>query len=99
MTKPIQKTIEVSCDPKQAFRMFTDKITTWWPLDKNSVSAMSGEVAKAVTLEPREGGELYETGFYDTKHKWGTVKVFEPGERLILNCSSHCSRTLMCSTG
>jgi hypothetical protein len=85
MTEPIFKTIDVSCDPQTAFTIFTDKIATWWPLDKNSISAMDGKTAKSLSIEPKVGGRIVEIGPDDTLYDWGNVAHFEPGKRLTLN--------------
>ena len=78
MLEPILKTIEVPCEQEQAFKIFIEEVTTWWPLDKNSVSAMSGEVAKAVVIEAKLNGKVYEVGHDDTQHRWGTVTHYDP---------------------
>jgi len=78
MLEPIVKTIEVPCDQQQAFTVFVENVTTWWPLDKNSVSAMGGEVAKAVIIEAKLGGRVYEIGHDDTEHHWGSVTLYDP---------------------
>lgn len=85
MTEPIVKTLEVPCDAQQAFDIFVNQVAGWWPLSKNTVSAMSGGVAKSVTIEPRVGGRVYEIGPDDTEHHWGTVTAYEPGRRLTLD--------------
>ena len=87
MTEPIFKTIEVSCDADTAFTTFTDKIATWWPLDKNSISAMDGKSAKSLSIEPKAGGKIVEIGADDTPYEWGRVTRFEPGKRLTLDWS------------
>lgn len=84
MLPPVIKTIDVACSPQKAFDVFTRDIGKWWPRDRNSVSAMDGHVARSVTLGLHEGGEIIEIGYDGTRHRWGTVKVFEPGERLTL---------------
>ncbi|MEM1285417.1 MAG: SRPBCC family protein [Pseudomonadota bacterium] len=84
MTEPIIKTIEVPCPPSTAFDAFTRDIGTWWPKESHSVSAMDGNTARAVTMEPHVGGSLTETGHDGTIHHWGSVKVFKPGEHLQL---------------
>ncbi len=84
MTDPVVKTIDVPCDPAKAFAIFTDRMTHWWPLDRNSVSAMGGAVAKSVSLEGRVGGAITETGPNGETHNWGSVKRWEPGKALSL---------------
>jgi uncharacterized protein YndB with AHSA1/START domain len=45
---------------------------------------MTGETAREVRVEPRKGGTLTETGPDGTRHPWGTVKTWDPFERLSL---------------
>ena len=85
MLDPIVKTIEVPCTQEQAFNTFVDQVSSWWPLDKNSVSAMQGEVAKNVTIEARPGGKVFEIGHDDTEHRWGTVTEYQPHELITID--------------
>lgn len=85
MLDPIIKSIEVPCNQEKAFTVFVEKVQTWWPLDKNSVSAMGGEVAKQVVIEPRKGGEVYEVGHDDAHHTWGSVTKYDPYKQLTLD--------------
>ena len=78
MLDPITKTIEVPCNAQVAFTTFVTRVSSWWPLDKHSVSAMDGKVAKEVVIEPKTGGKVYEVGHDDTLHPWGTVTRYEP---------------------
>lgn len=82
---PVVKTIEVPCSQKQAYRVFVDSVGSWWPLDKNSVSAMQGEVAREVTIEAKQGGAVYEIGHDGTRHEWGSVSIYKPSDKLVLN--------------
>ena len=85
MIEPIRKTIEVECDPAKAFDIFTAQMMNWWPLETNSISAMSGKTAKSVAMEPNEGGRIYEVTAAGEREDWGEVKVWEPGKRLVLD--------------
>ena len=85
MTEPVFKTIEVACDAAMAFTVFTEKIATWWPLDKNSLSAMEGKVAQSLSIEPSIGGKIIEIAHDGSPHIWGTVTRFDPGKRLTLD--------------
>ena len=82
---PVIKTIEVPCDQARAFDTFISHVDQWWPRDKNSVSAMQGEVAKQIVMETEQGGKIYEVGFDDTIHDWGTVAVYQPHDLIELN--------------
>jgi len=84
MPDPVIKTIEVPCSQSNAFSTFTDKIGSWWPLDKNSVSAMQGEVAKEVHIEAKSGGSIYEIGHDGTRHEWGSITTYNPSDKLVL---------------
>lgn len=85
MLDPIVKTIEVPCNQQHAFDTFVDKVSSWWPLDKNSVSAMNGEAAKHVVIEPKSGGKVYEIGHDDARHEWGSVTEYNPHSTLTLD--------------
>ena len=85
MLEPIKKVVEVPCSAERAFEVFVEKVTSWWPLDKNSVSAMNGEVAKQIVIEPKLGGKVYEVGHDDVIHQWGKVTAYEPGRLLRLD--------------
>lgn len=78
MLDPIVKTIDVPCGQEQAFTVFVNNLNSWWPRDKNSVSAMQGEVAIEIILEPQEGGAIVEIGHDNTRHRWGTVTRYDP---------------------
>ena len=85
MLEPVVKVIDVPCDQKMAFDIFVADINSWWPLDKNSVSAMGGNVAKALKLEAKTGGSIIETGHDGTEHHWGSVKEYDPTDKIVLN--------------
>lgn len=84
MIQPVIKKIDVPCAPDTAFRIFTEDLGSWWPRQSHSVSAQKGQTARAVTLEPRAGGAISETGHDGTHYDWGTVKTYDPVSRLSL---------------
>ena len=84
MLPPVVKTVDVPCSPEQAFTTFTTEIASWWPLDKNTVSAMEGKVAKSVRLDPITGGKITETNHAGEDVIWGTVTEFTPHSKLAL---------------
>lgn len=85
MLEPVVKTIEVACNQEKAFDIFVNQTNAWWPMDKNSVSAMGGNVAKDVRIEAREGGRIVEIGHDDTEHLWGSVSTYQPSSLFIMN--------------
>ena len=82
MPDPIVKTIEVPCSQEQAFNVFVNEISNWWPLGRYSLSARCGEVSKSLHIEPKQGGKIVEIAYDDAEHLWGTVKTYDPHESL-----------------
>ena len=78
MLEPIITTIEVPCSQEKAFGVFVSDMASWWPLEKFSVSALRGKVAKSLRVEPKQGGKIVEIGHDDTEHLWGTIKSYDP---------------------
>ncbi len=78
MIDPIVKTIEVPCSQKTAFEVFLNKMDSWWPLDKFTVSAMRGAPARSIRVEAKQGGNIVEIGSDDKETTWGTIKSYDP---------------------
>jgi hypothetical protein len=78
---PIVKSIDVRRSAREAFRMFTEEISAWWPMrTHNRGQTAKGEITVRVTVEPRMGGRVYETLEDGRDLEWGVVTAFEPGE-------------------
>lgn len=78
MPAPIIRTIDVPCPAPRAFDIFVD-MASWWPLDKRSMSLYAAKApAKSLSVEPRLGGRIVETGADDAIHHWGTFTEFTP---------------------
>jgi uncharacterized protein YndB with AHSA1/START domain len=77
----LRKVVSVNAPPEGAWRVFTEKMGTWWPLATHKI----GE-AKAVdvVVEPRVGGRWYERGDDGSTCDWGRVLSWEPHSRLVL---------------
>jgi uncharacterized protein YndB with AHSA1/START domain len=73
---PIEKIVEVSLTVEEAFKLFTEGIHTWWPLDA-SHSVFRYDV-ESCTFEGKVGGRVYETRKDGTQSIWGTVQAYEP---------------------
>jgi Activator of Hsp90 ATPase homolog 1-like protein len=82
MLDPIRKIIEVPCSQKRAFEVFVHEMGSWWPLGKRSMSMKSGKPAKALRIEPRQGGRIVEIGHDGTEHLWGTITSYDPHESI-----------------
>lgn len=79
---PVARSVQVSCTPRDAFRIFTDEIDSWWPLATHSVGR---EQTTACFFEGREGGRIYETQADGSLHMWGTVTVWQPPARVVFS--------------
>ena len=65
-----------------AWRVFTEKMGTWWPLAHYKIGKAA---AVDAVLEPRVGGRWYERGDDGSSCDWGRVLAWEPCERLVLS--------------
>lgn len=82
MTTLVRKTIHVRAPQEVAWRVFTEKLGSWWPLATHKIGA-----AKAVdaVIEPRVGGRWFERGDDGSTCDWGRVLAWEPVSRLVLS--------------
>lgn len=77
---PVIKTIVVNSSPQVAFRVFTEEIGEWWPLETHTrANREVGERAIGLVVEPRPEGRVYEVLEDGRELDWGVVAVFEPG--------------------
>ncbi|MGZ9810106.1 SRPBCC domain-containing protein [Pseudoroseicyclus sp. H15] len=79
---PVETSVHVPLRPRDAFRLFTEKMEDWWPLETHSLSAGEGELPAGLSVEPREGGQIRETRPDGTQASWGQISTWQPGERL-----------------
>ncbi len=75
----VRKSVTVRCPADEAFRVFSEGVATWWPLETHSVGERS---AKTCVLEGRVGGRFFERQEDGTEELWGTVTAWEPPQRL-----------------
>jgi uncharacterized protein YndB with AHSA1/START domain len=78
----VRKTVTVAASLERAFEVFTEKIATWWPLERHSLGKSK---TKDVVLEGREGGRVYEVIDGGEEGYWATVTAWEPPRRLALS--------------
>ena len=78
----VQKVVTVQAPQDVAWRVFTEKIGTWWPLANYKIGK-----AKAVdaVIEPHVGGRWFERGEDGSTCDWGRVLSWEPPSRLVLS--------------
>ena len=77
----IRKQITVAVPRERAFEVFTSRMGAWWNPDYH----IGSEPFAEVVLEPREGGAWYEADASGVQCPWGTVLVWDPPERVVLN--------------
>lgn len=78
MIEPLRLSLEVERPPAHAFRVWTDGIDRWWPLDHT----VTAEPGLRVVLEGRVGGRIFERTPDGQEFDWGEVTVWEPPHRL-----------------
>jgi uncharacterized protein YndB with AHSA1/START domain len=78
----VRKTMRVQAPPAVAWRVFTEKMGTWWPLAHYKIAKTA---AVDAIVEPRVGGRWYERGDDASTCDWGTVLAWEPPSRLVLS--------------
>lgn len=74
--------VNVKASQEIAWRVFTEKMGTWWPL---AVYKIGKANAVDALIEPFPGGRWYERGEDGSTCDWGTVLAWEPYSRLVLS--------------
>jgi hypothetical protein len=72
--------VVVEAGPAGAFDAFTAHLGAWWPLAYTFSEASFADAA----IEPEVGGVWFERNRAGEKLSWGEVRVYTPGERLVL---------------
>jgi uncharacterized protein YndB with AHSA1/START domain len=88
VTAPLQMSFDVACSAEHAFRVWTGRISTWWPPDHT----VTGQAA-LIVLEGAVGGRIYERTSDGVEHDWGEVTVWEPPARLVYQWHLRGDRT------
>jgi uncharacterized protein YndB with AHSA1/START domain len=78
----LRKVVSVKAPPEVAWRVFTEKMSTWWPLSTHKIGKTK---AVDAVIEPRIGGRWYERGDDGSTCDWGRVLSWEPHSRLVLS--------------
>jgi uncharacterized protein YndB with AHSA1/START domain len=91
--EPIRHTLTVRCDPERAFRLFTEEMGTWWPVDAYSraVSEFHADGIEVSRLEvqPRLGGMILEHTSDGRVLPWGEITVWDPPHRAVIGWRPH----------
>jgi len=78
----VRKVVSVEAPPVVAWRVFTEKMGTWWPL---AIYKIGKSNAVDAVIEPHVGGRWYERGDDGSTCDWGRVLSWEPHSRLVLS--------------
>jgi uncharacterized protein YndB with AHSA1/START domain len=88
MLEPVRKNVRVHRTAEEAFRLFTEHIDRWWPVEVFSRAAEEqyGDWVKVerVVFEPRAGGRLYEIASEGVEGVWADVLTYDPPTRIVL---------------
>lgn len=77
----VRKVVTVEAPQAIAWRVFTEGMSTWWPLAQYKIGRAK---AVAAVVEPFAGGRWYERGEDGSTCDWGRVLAWEPPARLLL---------------
>ena len=78
----VRSSVTVQGPPERAFALFTEGLSTWWPLQTHTVGT---EPATAAIIEPRAGGRWFERAADGSETDWGHVLAWEPPHRVVLS--------------
>jgi uncharacterized protein YndB with AHSA1/START domain len=77
----VRESVRAEVPQEQAFRLFTEGINEWWPLDEGY--SFGGDRAREVHLEPRVGGRLYEKWVDGAEFQTGRVIACDRPHRIV----------------
>jgi uncharacterized protein YndB with AHSA1/START domain len=85
--EPIIRTVTVKGSVERAFRVFTEEMGAWWPLETHSIAVDQGLEQRAETLrvEGREGGRIEEVLEDRSTRDWGGIDVWQPPHRVVFS--------------
>jgi uncharacterized protein YndB with AHSA1/START domain len=88
ISEPVRKSVRVQIAVEEAFRLFTEHIDRWWPVEVLSRAADEqygdGVKVERVVFEARAGGRLYEVTSEGVEGVWADVLTYEPPTRIVL---------------
>lgn len=79
---PVHKERRLALPPEAAFRLFTDRMGSWWPLASHSIG---GAQAADVRFEGRPGGQVIELTTSGDEYPWADVLEWQPPKRVVLS--------------
>jgi uncharacterized protein YndB with AHSA1/START domain len=78
----VRKTITVEAPREVAFKVFTEGMSTWWPLATHKIGKVE---AKEAVIQPFKGGRWFERGADGSECDWGRVLAWDPPSRVLLS--------------
>jgi Activator of Hsp90 ATPase homolog 1-like protein len=76
---PVEKAVDVKRSAADAYRLFVDDISRWWPMKEHSRAKDAlGESTIHVEFQARVGGRIFETLNTGEERDWGEVLEVEP---------------------
>ena len=78
--EPVTASVRVEAARERTFGVFVGELGRWWPLPYTC----SGAEFATARIEAGEGGRWYECDINGLETEWGTVRVFEPPQRIVL---------------
>ena len=76
----VRRSIVVEASQERAFSVFTEGMSTWWPLPTHHIGEQD---AVEAVVEPRAGGRWYERAADGSDCEWGRVIEWEPPDRVV----------------
>jgi uncharacterized protein YndB with AHSA1/START domain len=76
----VRSEVVVEAPAERAFRVFTEKMETWWPATHHIAKVP----LKNIVVERRANGRWAEIGTDGSECNWGRVLVWDPPKRLVL---------------
>jgi uncharacterized protein YndB with AHSA1/START domain len=93
--EPIRQTVTVRCPPERAFKLFTEHMGTWWPVESYSraVSEFKDEDVRVERLEfqARKGGSVLEHLSDGRILPWAKIIGWHPPRRVLMAWRPHSS--------
>jgi uncharacterized protein YndB with AHSA1/START domain len=77
---PVYKSVTVGVSVADAWEIFTERPTDWWPSGHQVVPGQR----EAIVFEPRVGGLYYERDSDGAVRVWGRILAWEPSRRLLM---------------
>jgi uncharacterized protein YndB with AHSA1/START domain len=82
----VRQSVHVDLPPSEAFRLFTDGIGEWWPLEEGY--SYGGDRADSIFLEPVVGGRFFERFVDGDELQVGTVLSCLAPDRIVFTWRS-----------